>query len=129
MRPLRTTLTISALTAAAALPASGPAYASAGLSTATFAQTHANGTIDLELTYECDGGGTGTITGSATENLVTGTGTASAVCDGAEHNIAVTVTPAAGSFTTPGSALISAVLVDAGNVTVATLPPTTVNAF
>lgn len=129
MRLLRTTLIACALAAVGALATAGAAYASAGLSTATYAQTHPNGTIDLELTYECDGGGTGTITGTAAENLVAGTGTASVACDGMERNVAVTVTPAAGVFTTPGSALISAVLVDAANVTVATLPPTTVNAF
>lgn len=130
MNPRRATLAAAcALAAGLTLASTGPAHAAAALSTATYAVTHTNGTIDLQLTYECDGGGTGTLAGAAVENLVAGTGTASVACDSTVHSIALTVTPVSGSFTTPGTVTITAVLVDASNVTVATLPPTGVSAF
>lgn len=130
MTPRRTTLAAAcALAAALSLATAGPAHASAGLSTATYAQSHADGTMDLELAYECDGGGTGSIAGGAVENLVTGTGSVSVACDGSQHSVAVPMTPVSGSFTTPGTATITAVLVDASNTTVATLPPTGVAVF
>jgi len=130
MNPRRTTLAAACMLAAGiALVSTGTAHASAGLSTATYATTNSNGTIDLQLTYECDGGGTGTLAGAAVENLVAGVGSASVPCDNAVHSIALTVTPVSGSFTTPGTVTITAALLDASNVTVATLPPTGVSAF
>lgn len=130
MNPRRTTLaTACTLAAGLTLATTGPARAAAGLSTATYATTNSNGTIDLQLSYECDGGGTGTLAGAAVENLVAGTGTASVPCDSSVHSIALTVTPVTGSFTTPGTVTVTAALVDASNVTVATLPPTSVSAF
>lgn len=130
MNPRRTTLAAACtLAAGLTLTAVGPAHASAGLSTASYATTHTDGTIDLQLSYECDGGGTGTLAGAAVENLVAGTGTASVPCDSTVHSIALTVTPVSGSFTSPGTVTITAALVDASNVTVATLAPTSVSAF
>jgi hypothetical protein len=129
MTPRNRTLTAAcALAAALALATTAPAHASAGLSTATDALSNA-GNLDLQLAYECDGGGTGSIAGGAAENLVVGVGSVSVACDGAQHAVSVPVIPVAGSFTTPGSATITAVLVDSGNVTVATLAPTGVAVF
>lgn len=131
MNPRRTITAAACALAAAAtltLTATGPANATAGLTTATFASSD-HGNLDLQLTYECDGGGTGTLLGAALENLVVGTGSMSVACDGSAHSVSLPVVPVSGSFTTPGTATISAALVDASNVTVATLPPTSVNVF
>lgn len=132
MNPRRTTLTAACALAASAaltLAAVSPAHATAGLTTASYALSHPDGTMDLQLSYECDGGGTGTLAGAALENLVAGTGSVSVACDGTQHSVSVPMAPVSGSFSYPGTATISAALVDASNVTVATLPPTSVNVF
>lgn len=67
------------------------------------------------------GGGDVTIIATASENLtVVGTGSATQPADGVDYGWGIGLTPVAGSWSSGGTALVLAQLIDSNNVQIAT---------
>jgi hypothetical protein len=131
MTPRRTTLA-AACTLTAALALTLAAVPPAGASTVLTTNGPASivsAVLQVPMTAACDGGGTGTLAVAAVENLTVGAGTTSLPCDGTQYVVTVPVPASVGAWASHGTVTITAALLDASNVTVATLPPTGIGVY
>lgn len=104
-----------------------PANASAGLFLASYSNI-TSGNLNVYVEYACDGGSNGTLTVVAAEGILTaGTASVSVPCDSNEDFITVHVSPTVGSWSAPGTATESAVLLNASGVQVAEVLPMNVS--
>lgn len=97
---------------------------STGLSFSTSVISISGGDLQVNVVYSCDGGGSGSLTVAALESTVLGTATVPVIADGVPRGITVPVPPTLGSWASPGSAVVAAVLLNAVSASVADLPPT-----